>query len=56
MSSQGALKLVLDLPDPDNPTPEPPPKEYVPNQPVLDWDQTYTEGDPNNPYFVPPGE
>jgi exonuclease III len=57
MGSRNApIKLVLDLPDPDNPPPVPPPEPEVPNQPVFDWDHTYTEGDPSNPYFVPPGE
>jgi exonuclease III len=57
MGSRNApIKLVLNLPDPDNPTPKPPPEPEVPNQPAFDWDTTYTEGDPNNPYFVPPGE
>ncbi len=55
-SRNAPIKLVLDLPDPDNPPPVPPPEPEVPNQPVLDWDPTYTEGDPSNPYLVPPGE
>jgi exonuclease III len=57
MGSRNApIKLVLNLPDPDNPPPVPPPEPEVPNQPVLDWDPTYTGGDPSNPYFVPPGD
>ncbi len=58
MGSRNApIKLVLDLPDPDNPPPPPPPLEpEVDYQPDLGFDPTYTGGDPSNPYFVPPGE
>jgi exonuclease III len=57
MGSRNApIKLVLDLPDPDNPVPPPLPLPEVDFQPDFAFDPTYTEGDPSNPYFVPPGE
>ena len=53
MGSRNApIKLVLDLPEPNNPPPAPPPEKYVPNQPVLDWDGTYLAGQPGNVYFA----
>ncbi len=57
MGSRNApIKLVLDLPDPDNPPPPPPLEPEIDDQPDLPVDPTYTGGDPTNPYFVPPGE
>jgi hypothetical protein len=54
MGSRNApIKLVIDLPDPDNPPPPPPPPDdNVPNQPVLDWDSTYLAGEAGNVYFA----
>ena len=57
MGSRNApIKLVLELPEPNNPPPPPPLEPEVENRPDLPVDPTYTEGDPSNPYFVPPGE
>jgi exonuclease III len=57
MGSRNApIKLVLNLPDPDNPPPKPPPEPEPDYQPDFAFDPTYTEGDPSNPYFVPPGD
>jgi exodeoxyribonuclease-3 len=58
MGSRNApIKLVLDLPEPNNPPPPPPLSEpEVDYQPDLGFDPTYTEGDTSNPYFVPPGD
>jgi exonuclease III len=54
MGSRNApIKLMLNLPDPDNPPPPPPPPDNdVPNQPVLDWDGTYLAGETGNVYFA----
>jgi exonuclease III len=57
MGSRNApIKLLLNLPDPNNPPPVPPPEPEVDFQPDFAFDPTYTGGDPSNPYFVPPGE
>jgi exonuclease III len=57
MGSRNApIKLVMELPEPNNPAPPPLPEPEVDFQPDLSFDPTYTEGDPSNPYFVPPGD
>jgi hypothetical protein len=51
MGSRNApIKLVLDLPDPDNPPPKPPPEPEPDYQPDFAFDPTYAGGDPSNPY------
>jgi hypothetical protein len=54
MGSRNApIKLVIELPDPNNPPPPPPPPgNDVPNQPVLDWDGTNLAGEPGTVAFV----
>jgi hypothetical protein len=52
MGSRNApIKLVTELPEPNNPPPPPPPLESeVDDQPDLPVDPTYTGGDASNPY------